>query len=175
MACSMATPRTGRLRGRPAGKRGKDFFEDLQRYPRALADAFQGCGLSERAAIDLANGWSRGRECRPDKMPRNIRQAPADNILIGHELPQTLSFKGANATLRQFGLRFGNLPDPPGTNRITPFVWRRNMAKAFGIAFAPNKEAGPHSLEAAILDLADAVDENEFAKCVIIPMLRQKF
>jgi hypothetical protein len=171
----MSTPRTGRPRGRPPGKRGKDFFEDLQRYPRALADAFLGLGLSERAAIDLANGCFRGRECQPDKIPRNIRQAPADNILIGFELPQTLSFKGANATLRQFGLRFGNEPDPPGTNRITPFVWRRKMAMAFGIALAPNEDAGLHGLEAEILDVAGAVNEHDFAKCVIIPMLRQKF
>jgi hypothetical protein len=155
----MATPRTGRPRGRPAGKK-RSLVDDPDRYAVALGVALKALGLSERAAFDLAATTS--PYCYA---PPAIAACRGDKKLLLQSFE--LKPRPWAQSSRNFGVRAVGIAGRASTLRLkangcdlpAEALFLERMANAIFLAMTGRVEDAPQ-----LLELAASVGEEAFAR-----------
>lgn len=153
----MATPKTGKPRGRPKGP-------DLRSHPLRHAVALAVClrdklGTSERKAFDLAAGVASGEEVDP----RDI-SAPEGLMHVSYRTPHT-TIGGHASTIRKLA---------NGTRTDAERIWLEFMVGAFWIVLT--RKNGPSAAsEFKIQTYACAAGEAVYFRLKLLPMYRAKF
>jgi hypothetical protein len=164
----MATPKTGRPRGRPRKpkpeensaklKRGRqklDPLADPDRYAVALIRALTAIGIAnERPAAETVAAFINGNEISSGTR--------SDGMVF-------ISFEMRNVTVAG---RYSTLKKKLDRNFITQkeAEWHLAMSTAFTIALGAKHPLELHQ----IMTFARAVGEDEFAKRVLIPMAKAR-
>ena len=151
----MATPKTGKPKGRPS----LSWIDDPDRYAIALAEGLMlSRGESERVAFDTAVALTSGQECESSKKPRGKR--PPDWVKSAFRIPVMVSISGRSSTLRKKAN--GKVLTHEEAN------WRKSMTLAFALVFA-GKDFDRCSEK--IIELTCAIGEDEYGRNVLLPML----
>jgi hypothetical protein len=151
-------PRKPRPPPGPVGRPPRPFQSDPDRYAVALLDAMLALEIgSERACAIAVAAWQVGIPL--EEQPDRITWANAPTL--GGSMAATLA--GRADTLRGKQRRHCCEDDA---------AWRRAMANIFMLALRARDRA---RAKQAILQRADMVDEGEFARTVIWPMVDHKF
>lgn len=167
----MASPRTGRPRGRPRkpkpparprGNQPYDFFRDPDRYAIALLDVLlaDGAGSARDLSFAIA-AWQVGIEAESPSGAKHPGLV-ATHWLTKRTIPgaRAATLEGRAATLRQKQAR--------KTIPTAQAEWRTTMASCFNIVFGARDRA---RAQAAVLERAATVGEQDFAWLVLCPMI----
>jgi hypothetical protein len=142
-----------RKRGRPRNT----FLSDPDRYPLALAHVYREMGASRRGAIEIAVAGMEGRVVGPNQWPgygRGLSMLEFDYELPGH------TYNADGIADRARGLRRKMKAAAKDEASVR---WLAAMSAAWWIAL----QRGP---ERAILEMAESVNEADYARDVLLPV-----